>query len=61
MSNLDQQLQSAAPPLTSHEHDGDLPVLLIEPSQGWIPLKLFELWTYRELIYFLAWRDVRVR
>jgi len=33
----------------------------IEPSRGWISLKLRELWAYRELFYFLTWRDVKVR
>jgi homopolymeric O-antigen transport system permease protein len=34
---------------------------VIEPSRGWIPLNLRELWEYRDLLYFLAWRDVQVR
>ena len=38
-----------------------LPVLRIEPSSGWISLRLGELWHYRELLLFLAWRDVKVR
>jgi lipopolysaccharide transport system permease protein len=33
----------------------------IQASQGWRALDLAELWAYRELIYFLAWRDVKVR
>ena len=33
----------------------------IEPSKGWVSLKLRELWEYRELLYFLIWRDVKVR
>lgn len=35
--------------------------LRIEPSSGWVSLKLRELWDYRELLYFLTWRDVKVR
>jgi len=35
--------------------------LRIEPSAGWVSLKLRELWEYRELLYFLTWRDVKVR
>jgi lipopolysaccharide transport system permease protein len=35
--------------------------ICIEPSKGWFSLKLGELWTYRELLYFLVWRDVKVR
>jgi lipopolysaccharide transport system permease protein len=33
----------------------------IAPSRGWVPLKLGELWEYRELLYFLIWRDIKVR
>lgn len=35
--------------------------LRIKPSNGWVSLKLGELWAYRELLYFLVWRDVKVR
>src|SRR6266480_3872118 len=37
------------------------PVLRIKPSKGWVSLKLGELWEYRELLYFLIWRDIKVR
>ena len=33
----------------------------IERSRGWVSLRLSELWRYRELVYFLTWRDVKVR
>jgi lipopolysaccharide transport system permease protein len=36
-------------------------VTRIRPSRGWVSLKLDELWEYRELLYFLVWRDVKVR
>ena len=36
-------------------------VVVIEPTKGWVPLNLRDLWSYRELLYFLAWRDVKVR
>lgn len=36
-------------------------VLRIEPSLGWVSLRLHELWEYRELLYFLTWRDIKVR
>ena len=39
----------------------DSQVIRIEPSHGWISLRLNELWEYRELVYFLTWRDVSVR
>jgi lipopolysaccharide transport system permease protein len=51
-----------APPRTGKERAGQrLPVLRIEPSRGWVSLKLAELWEYRELLYFLIWRDIKVR
>jgi lipopolysaccharide transport system permease protein len=33
----------------------------IEPSRGWVSLKLREIWEYRELLYFFTWRDIKVR
>ena len=36
-------------------------VTIIEPSSGWVPIKLRELWEYREVLYFLVWRDIKVR
>lgn len=33
----------------------------IKPSKGWVSLKLNELWEYRELMFFLVWRDIAVR
>ena len=38
-----------------------IPTTLIRPSRGWSALNLRELWRYRELIFFLTWRDVMVR
>lgn len=38
-----------------------MPVQRIEPSRGWVSLRLRELWEYRELLYFLTWRDIKVR
>ena len=35
--------------------------LVIRPSKGWIPLNLGDLWRYRELVFFLTWRDISVR
>jgi lipopolysaccharide transport system permease protein len=36
-------------------------VIRIEPSKGWVSLGLGELWEYRELLYFLIWRDIKIR
>jgi lipopolysaccharide transport system permease protein len=35
--------------------------LRIQPTKGWVSLRLSELWDYRELFYFLVWRDIKVR
>ena len=35
--------------------------LRIEPSRGWTSLRLRDVWEYRELLYFLTWREVKVR
>jgi lipopolysaccharide transport system permease protein len=45
---------SAPPP-------ADQPELVIKPRKGWIAVDWRELWTHRELLYFLVWRDVKVR
>lgn len=37
------------------------PVFVIRRTRGWRFLDLRELWTYRELVYFLTWRDIKVR
>lgn len=41
--------------------EGAVPVMRIQPSKGWVSLRLDELWQYRELLYFLVWRDIKVR
>jgi lipopolysaccharide transport system permease protein len=33
----------------------------IEPPRGWFDLRLAEVWSYRELLYFFVWRDVKIR
>jgi lipopolysaccharide transport system permease protein len=37
------------------------PETIIEPGRGPVPLRLYEVWQYRELLYFLTWRDIKVR
>jgi lipopolysaccharide transport system permease protein len=39
----------------------DLPLTIIERTPGWRLVNLAELWRYRELLYFLTWRDIKVR
>lgn len=36
-------------------------VFIIKPLHGWVPINLRELWAYRELLYFLVWRELKVR
>lgn len=38
-----------------------LPVTYLRPAKGWISLNLRDLWAYRELFYFMTWRDIKVR
>ena len=37
------------------------PLVRIQPTYGWRRLDLGELWVHRELLYFLAWRDIKLR
>ena len=46
---------------TPHAALPDKPLVTIEPSRAWVALNLRDLWAYRELFYFLTWRDVKVR
>src|SRR2546425_1966751 len=56
MSVIESELQA-----TKLQPIADISVIRIEPSRGWVSIELSELWTYRELLYFLVWRDVKVR
>ena len=38
-----------------------IPTVVIEPTRGWASLQLRALWEYRELLYVLVWRDLKVR
>jgi len=38
-----------------------LPVTVVEPRAGWKTLNLREIWQFREVLYFLTWRDVKIR
>ena len=62
---MSQVATDISPPDASAEAPGyqvpDQPLVTIEPSRGWVALNLRDLWAYRELLYFLTWRDVKVR
>src|SRR5512136_1554026 len=47
---------SAIKPQAKH-----LQPVVIQPTRGWSALGLRELWKYRELLYFMIWRDIKVR
>ena len=52
---------SAQAPIELHHNVVDLPPIILEPSRSWVSLNLRDLWIYRELLYFLTLRDVKVR
>ncbi len=39
----------------------EIPTIYLKPSKGWLSIDFKELWRYRELIFFLTWRDIKVR
>ncbi len=47
--------------LESNQQSEDELVLFIRPTRGWSAINLKEIWHFRELIYFLIWRDIKVR
>lgn len=69
MNNLDSASPSTIrPPHAGHldawtdaEGEPDFPEVVIRPRSGWIAIDWKELFYYRELLYFLSWRDVKVR
>ncbi len=58
---IHEQHQLDLPTTDSSAPDAPLAETYIRPIQGWTPLNLGELWEYRELLYFLTWRDIKVR
>jgi lipopolysaccharide transport system permease protein len=60
ISSLESEMDSIRNPQPAIRNS-PLPSLRIQPSTGWVSLKLGEIWEYRELLYFLTWRDIKVR
>jgi len=60
MTATNQSLPNKVPPL-SGDRSRNKPVLRIQPSTGWTPLNLKELWEFRELMGIFVWRDLKVR
>ena len=53
---------SSAGTLSPQSNNYGLPeIVRIQPAKGIVPLNLREVWSYRELIFFLIWRDIKVR
>ena len=46
---------------TDSSPTASIPVIRVQPSSGWVSLDLRALWEYRELLWFLVWRDLKVR
>lgn len=60
----DMTFTEANPPravLAPSVEPSELPHTRIEAAKGWISIGLRDLWKYRELLFFLAWRDIKVR
>ena len=38
-----------------------IPTIVIRPTGRWGQLDVFQLWEYRELVYFMVWRDLKSR
>lgn len=59
------QLKLTTPPVDSQTKPGssisDKPLVVIEPNKGWVPINLRDLWNYRDLLYILMMRDIKVR
>ena len=54
-------LEPAPEPSDDAHRLPDKPLVTIAPRSSWVSLNLRDLWAYRELLYFLTWRDVKVR
>src|SRR5260370_23458122 len=56
------QVSDPACPVTGLESSHpELPVTVIERRSGWQLVNVAEMWRFRELLYFLVWRDIKVR
>jgi lipopolysaccharide transport system permease protein len=56
-----ESLSALAAPTPAHPEHSEPPLTVIEPQSGWSLPNLGELWRYRELLYFLALRDIKIR
>jgi lipopolysaccharide transport system permease protein len=70
VSRLSPPTQAARPPEPAASHDAppeggspepDAPIVVIEPRHGFVRFDVAELWHYRDLLYFLTWREISIR
>jgi lipopolysaccharide transport system permease protein len=61
MAHTDDATLSDAQILDQPQSRPPVSVTVIRPSRGWVPINFRELWLYRELLFFLTWRDLKVR
>jgi len=52
---MEQMIEKIPEPATAK------PRLRLQPTKGWVPINFQELREYRELLYFMTWRDIKVR
>ncbi len=45
----------------TRQRNKETPIVVLKPSKGWLAIDFKELWRYRELVFFLTWRDIKVR
>src|ERR1700730_8794649 len=60
-ANQTGQAEQPENPGSSYANLPDEPLVTIQPSKDWRSLELRDVWAFRELLYFLTWRDVKVR
>jgi len=53
--------ETATPTQQAAHPSSERPHVVIEPRRSWLGSTLRDLWAYHELLYFLTWRDVKVR
>lgn len=61
LTNVDADRGKGNELLRQNEGSVELPELVIRPSRGWVALQVKDVWRYRELVFFLTWRDINVR
>ncbi len=58
---IDNPISQTARPLDGAQGPGAFRPTIIQPSKGWISLNFVELWEFRDLLYYMVWRDLKGR